>query len=125
LTLKRWNAGAAGIVGGVTRECLVAIFDSSISGRRVARELTTLIEQRGGLGMIVSNNGTLAKIRRKNRPGDGSRAVDRSKEGHPCNSPTPGGFICWLGAANDSAGDKNVAANPSRIPKIKMWRSPP
>jgi putative transposase len=29
---------------GVTRECLVAILDSSISGRRVARELTTLIE---------------------------------------------------------------------------------
>ncbi|MDB5567372.1 MAG: putative transposase OrfB, partial [Tardiphaga sp.] len=30
----------------------------SISGRRVARELTTLIEQRGKPAMIVSDNGT-------------------------------------------------------------------
>lgn len=32
------------VVDDVTRECLVAIPDTSISGRRVARELTTLIE---------------------------------------------------------------------------------
>ncbi len=42
----------------VTRECLAAIPDTSISGRRVARELTTLIERRGKPGMIVSDNGT-------------------------------------------------------------------
>jgi transposase InsO family protein len=42
----------------VTRECLTAIPDRSISGRRVARELTTLIERRGRPGMIVSDNGT-------------------------------------------------------------------
>jgi hypothetical protein len=35
------------VVDDVTRECLAAIPDTSISGRRVARELTTLIEQRG------------------------------------------------------------------------------
>src|SRR3984893_16895703 len=46
------------IVDDVTRECLAAIPDTSISGRRVARELTTLIEQRGKPGMIVSDNGT-------------------------------------------------------------------
>lgn len=46
------------IVDDVTRECLVAIPDTSISGRRVARELTTLIERRGKPGMIVSDNGT-------------------------------------------------------------------
>jgi transposase InsO family protein len=34
-----------------------AIPDTSISGRRVARELTTLIERRGKPGMIVSDNG--------------------------------------------------------------------
>ncbi|TWB09610.1 integrase-like protein [Rhizobium sp. ERR 1071] len=39
-------------------ECLAAIPDTSISGRRVARELTTLIERRGKPGMIVSDNGT-------------------------------------------------------------------
>lgn len=44
--------------GHVTRECLAAIPDASISGRRVARELTALIERRGNPGMIVSDNGT-------------------------------------------------------------------
>lgn len=46
------------VVDDVTRECLAAIPDTSISGRRVARELGTLIERRGRPGMIVSDNGT-------------------------------------------------------------------
>jgi len=46
------------VVDDVTRECLAAIPDTSISGRRVARELTTLVERRGKPGMIVSDNGT-------------------------------------------------------------------
>ena len=46
------------IVDDMTRECLAAIPDTSISGRRVARELTMLIETRGKPGMIVSDNGT-------------------------------------------------------------------
>jgi transposase InsO family protein len=46
------------IVDDVTRECLAAIPDTSISGRRVARELTSLIERRGKPDMIVSDNGT-------------------------------------------------------------------
>src|ERR1700719_5187811 len=46
------------IVDDVTRECLAAIPDTSISGRRVARELTALIERRGKPRMIVSDNGT-------------------------------------------------------------------
>lgn len=46
------------IVDDVTRECLAAIPDTSISGRRVARELTTLIETRGKPRMIVSDHGT-------------------------------------------------------------------
>jgi transposase InsO family protein len=46
------------IVDDVTRECLAAIPDTSISGRRVARELTMLIERRGKPQMIVSDNGT-------------------------------------------------------------------
>lgn len=51
------------VVDDVTRECLAAIPDTSISGRRVARELTTLIERRGKPGMIVSDNGTARKRR--------------------------------------------------------------
>ena len=46
------------IVDDVTRECLAAIPDTSISGRRVARELTAVIKRRGKPGMVVSDNGT-------------------------------------------------------------------
>ncbi len=46
------------IVDDVTRECLRAVPDTSISGRRVVRELSDLIEERGKPGMIVSDNGT-------------------------------------------------------------------
>ena len=46
------------VVDDVTRECLAAIPDTSISGRRVARELSALIARRGRPGMIVSDNGT-------------------------------------------------------------------
>ena len=46
------------VVDDVTRECLAAIPDTSISGRRVARELTSVIERRGKPGMIVSDHGT-------------------------------------------------------------------
>jgi putative transposase len=46
------------IVDDVTRECLAAIPDTSISGKRVARVLTDLIATRGKPGMIVSDNGT-------------------------------------------------------------------
>src|SRR5881296_255745 len=46
------------IVDDVTRECLAAIPDTSISGRRVTRELTALTEGRGKPRMIVSDNGT-------------------------------------------------------------------
>ncbi len=44
------------VVDDVTRECLAAIPDTSISGRRVARELTALIARRGRPAMIVSDN---------------------------------------------------------------------
>jgi putative transposase len=46
------------IVDDVTRECLAAIPDTSISGKRVARELTALIGGRGKPRIIVSDNGT-------------------------------------------------------------------
>jgi putative transposase len=45
------------VVVDVTRECLAAIPDTSISGRCVVRELTTLIACKGRPGMIVSDNG--------------------------------------------------------------------
>ena len=46
------------IVDDGTKECLCAIPETSISGRRVARELTAIVERRGKPGMIVSDHGT-------------------------------------------------------------------
>jgi transposase InsO family protein len=46
------------VTDDVTRECMAAIPDTSISGRRVARELTAPIERHGKPGMIASDNGT-------------------------------------------------------------------
>lgn len=46
------------IVDDVTRECLGAIPDVSISGVRVARELSAIVTRRGKPGMIISDNGT-------------------------------------------------------------------
>nr|GAJ37684.1 transposase and inactivated derivatives [Bradyrhizobium sp. DOA9] len=46
------------IVDDVTKECLGATPDTSISGRRMARELTTIVGRRRKPGMIVSDHGT-------------------------------------------------------------------
>src|SRR6195952_5381788 len=43
------------IVDDVTRECLAAIPDTSISGKRLVRELVKLVAMRGKPGMIVSD----------------------------------------------------------------------
>ncbi len=52
------------ITDDVTHECLGAIPDTSISGQRVARELTAIIECRGKPNMIVSDNGTDSRLTR-------------------------------------------------------------
>jgi len=46
------------IVDDVTCECLAAVPNASISGKRVVRELAALIARRGRPSMIVSDNGT-------------------------------------------------------------------
>ena len=46
------------VIDDVTKECLAAVVDTSISGRRVARELAALIARRGRPGLIVSDHGT-------------------------------------------------------------------
>lgn len=46
------------IIDDVTKECLAAIPDTSLSGKRVVRQLATLIERRGRPRVIVSDNGT-------------------------------------------------------------------
>ena len=46
------------IIDDVTKECLAAVPDTSISGKRVVREMSALIARRGRPGAIVSDNGT-------------------------------------------------------------------
>src|SRR5471030_498043 len=46
------------VVDDCTRECLALVPDTSISGRRVARELDAIIARRGRPATIVSDNGT-------------------------------------------------------------------
>ena len=46
------------IIDDVTKECLAAVADTSLSGKRVVRELGALIARRGRPGVIVSDNGT-------------------------------------------------------------------
>ena len=46
------------IVDDFTRECLALVVDTSISGRRVARELDAIVAARGKPLLIVSDNGT-------------------------------------------------------------------
>lgn len=46
------------VVDDATRECLLAVADTSISGKRVVRELTALVVRRGRPRTIVSDNGT-------------------------------------------------------------------
>ena len=46
------------VLDDFSRECLALVVDTSISGKRVARELDQLIAWRGLPAMIVSDNGT-------------------------------------------------------------------
>jgi putative transposase len=46
------------VIDNCTRECLALVADTSLSGRRVARELDLIIGQRGRPDTIVSDNGT-------------------------------------------------------------------
>jgi transposase InsO family protein len=46
------------VVDDVTKECLAAVADTSISSRRVVRELTALVARRGRPTVIVSDHGT-------------------------------------------------------------------
>jgi putative transposase len=46
------------VVDDFTRECLCLVADTSLSGMRVARELDTIIAERGRPSLCVSDNGT-------------------------------------------------------------------
>lgn len=56
------------IVDDVTRECLAAIPDTSISGRRVARELTELVARRGKPGNRAQGSDLVDQSRWRRQP---------------------------------------------------------
>ena len=109
------------VVDDVTRECLAAIPDTSISGRRLARELTALIERRGKPGMIVSDNGTELT----------SRAIlqwqqDQAVEWHYIapGKPMQNGFVESLnGRFRDECLNEHLFASlPAARRIIEEWR---
>lgn len=55
------------VIDDYSRECLACIVDTSLSGRRVVRELAAIAERRGLPCMVVSDNGTELT----NRPSQG------------------------------------------------------
>jgi putative transposase len=46
------------VIDDVTNECLAAIADTWISGRRVARELDVIVAGRGKPDLMISDHGT-------------------------------------------------------------------
>ena len=46
------------VVDDFTRECLALVVDTSLSGRRVVRELDRIVERRGAPLLVVSDDGT-------------------------------------------------------------------
>ena len=46
------------VIDDWSRECLAIVVDTSISGKRVVRELAAIVERRGKSLTIVSDNGT-------------------------------------------------------------------
>lgn len=46
------------VIDDYSRECLACIVDTSLSGRRVVRELSAIAERRGLPCLVVSDNGT-------------------------------------------------------------------
>jgi putative transposase len=93
-----WRFRVRNIVDDVTRECLRAVVDISISGCRVVRELSDLIAERGRPTMIVSDNGTEltsnAVLAWSGNVGRGV-ALHRAGQGSPelVEGPTQNGFV--------------------------------
>ncbi len=107
------------VVDDVTRECLAAIPDTSISGRRVARELTALIDRRGKPGMIVSD-----RRGSENDPGDRfpeegaeltSNVILKWCAGHKVEWPSPLGSNQWR--------LKGSASHPASRCRMGSWKA--
>ncbi len=121
------------VVDDVTRECLVAIPDTSISGRRVARQRTVLIEHRGKLGMIVSDHGTeftsnamLAWAQRTGPPGTSWRRASPCKTASARASTAASVTNCSMRACSSAAIMQGSGSPPGSTiiaHRVLTWRS--
>ena len=109
------------VVDDFTRECLALVVDTSLSGRRVARELDRLVAVRGKPLMVVSDNGTELT----------SRAIltwqqDRRVEWHYIapGKPTQNAFVESLnGRARDECLNEHLFHSlPAARKIIEAWR---
>jgi putative transposase len=109
------------VVDDFTRECLALVVDTSLSGIRVARELDTLVAERGRPLMIVSDNGTELT----------SRAIlqwqeDQGVEWHYIapGKPMQNGFVESLnGRFRDECLNEHLFRNlPAARRLIEEWR---
>lgn len=73
------------VIDDVTKQCLAAIPDTSISGKRVARELTTLVARYGRPRLVVCDDGTEPKAGEAGSP----RMPSCSGRSRPASSGTP------------------------------------
>ncbi len=109
------------VVDDFSRECLALVADSSLSGRRVARELDRIVELRGLPHRIVSDNGTELT----------SHAMLRWQEdrGVPWHHIAPGkpmqnGFVeSLIGRLRDECLNEHLFTSlPSARRTVEFWR---
>ena len=109
------------IVDDFTREALALVVDTSIGGRRMARELDALIARRGKPALIVSDNGTemtsRAMLEWANRTGVGWHYIDPGK-------PQQNGFVeSFNGKFRDECLNEEVFTNLAEARAvISRWR---
>jgi len=109
------------IVDDFTREALALVVDTSIGGRRMARELDALIAERGKPALIVSDNGTemtsRAMLEWANRTGVGWHFIEPGR-------PQQNGFVeSFNGKLRDECLNEEVFPTLAEARAvIELWR---
>ena len=98
------------VIDDYSRECLACIVDTSLSGRRVVRELRVIAERRGLPCMVVSD-----------KPGSGS-----NREIRPAGlfAPTRVGAACILSQVASTVNGTALCHSKHRIQRRRSGRGP-
>lgn len=109
------------VVDDFTREALALVVDTSIGGRRMARELDALLAARGAPALIVSDNGpemtSQAMLQWTNDTGVGWHYIDPGK-------PQQNGFVeSFNGKLRDECLNEEIFATLAEARAvIELWR---